>query len=278
MSDTHGNRGGVSWSIAIVVGCLAVAAVAAGGVAAQQEGEFEPNDDTANATAVEPGSYTDLNVTEGDLDYYAVDLEEGDALSASIDFSNDRGDLELVLLSPDGVQLRASTSTDDSEAVSYVAGQSGTYYLVVYGFDGATGPYDLTVDRTPGEPTPADDETEPNDGIENATATEPGNYTDLTVTEGDLDYYAVDLEAGDAMSASIDFSNDRGDLDFALLSPNGSVLLVNDSVSDNERLSYVASESGTYYLVVFGFDGATGPYDLSVAVTSASEGTQAWLE
>ncbi|MFC7136419.1 PPC domain-containing protein [Halobaculum litoreum] len=175
-------------------------------------------------------------------------------------------------MSPDGDLLGASVSTNDTESLSYVAGQAGAHYLVVYGYENATGAYDLTVDRTAGNATDGGDALEPNDDTGNATALEPGTYTDLTVAEDDLDFYAVDLAAGDALSASIAFSNATGDLDFALLSPNGTLLAVSDSVTDAERLSTVADETGRYYLVVYGFDGATGPYELTLAVASGGGG------
>ncbi|MFC7136420.1 hypothetical protein ACFQRB_07485 [Halobaculum litoreum] len=76
MSHRHGRRRGVAVAIAAAV-LLVAGAVAVGGAAAQQDGEFEPNDDLANATAIEPGTYANLTITEGDLDVYAVELRGG---------------------------------------------------------------------------------------------------------------------------------------------------------------------------------------------------------
>jgi type II secretory pathway pseudopilin PulG len=108
---------------------------------------------------------------------------------------------------------------------------------------------------------------EPNDGFENATALDPGTYTGLESTKNDLDVYAVDVVAGESLSAAISFSHAEGDLDLFLLGPDQTTRQVSDSTTDGENISYVAGETGTHYLVVVGFEGATAPYSLSVSVT-----------
>ncbi|MBX0295606.1 Hvo_1808 family surface protein [Haloarcula nitratireducens] len=263
-------------AIALVVCLAAVTATTAVGTAAAQtdadEAAFEPNDTFENATRLEPGNYTGLNVTENDLDVYAVELSEGESLSAGIDFSHARGDLDLFLLGPNGSTLRAGVSETDGENVSAVAPEAGTYYLVVAGFRGASGPYDLRVSTTGTGPSPAAGEFEPNDDFETATPVEAGNYTGLNVTENDLDVYAVELAAGDALSAEIDFSHARGDLELLLVGPERTILQVSTSVTDGETISHLAGTNGTYYLVVYGYLDGTGPYDLSIGVSSGEDG------
>lgn len=95
------------------------------------------------------------------------------------------------------------------------------------------------------------DQFEPNDDFASATPVESGTYPNLSIQPGDIDVYAVDLRAGEPLSAEITFSHAAGDLDMALVDPTTErVLAVSDSTTDDESISYVAPEAGTYYLVV----------------------------
>lgn len=238
--------------------------------------ELEPNDDLANATAIRDGFTGEAAITPGDIDVYAVSLDAGDALSASIAFSHAEGDLEMGLVGPDGTVVQLSSSVTDNESVSSVAPQQGTYYLVVYGFDNATGPYDLSVTVATGNGSSgAGDQFEPNDDLATATVLEPGNYTDLRIDTGDVDVFTVDATAGEVLTASIAFSHAEGDLDMVVFGPNETTLARSQSITDDESITTVIPETGTYTVVVYGYANATGAYDLRVAFSPPSTGTEA---
>jgi len=251
--------------------------------------QFEPNDDFENASQIDPGPYTDLGIAENDTDIFAVDLENGTALSASIQFAHADGDLELFLVNPaqDAV-LRSSTSETDDENITHLATESGTYYLVVVGYQGATAPYNLTVetatggDRDPTLPDSGDtapdvgSDFEPNDDFENASILGPGSYGGFEITENDIDIYGVELDSGETLSASIRFAHAEGDLDAFLFDPTQSEeLQAGISETDDENITHVATESGTYYLVVVGYQGATAPYNLTISRSGAGVDTPA---
>jgi hypothetical protein len=242
-------------------------------------GETEPNNDFATATQVDPGTYTDLEITENDsLDFYAVELERTDALSASIQFAHADGDLDLFLVGPDqSTVLQSSTSGTDDENITHLATETGTYYLIVVGYQGATAPYNLTIERATGSDEgpkiPGSGDTvpdvnsdfEPNDDFENASTLGPGTYTGFEITENDTDIYGVELTSGEGISASIQFAQADGDLDLFLVNPAQSEIIQSStSESDNENLTHIATESGTYYLAVVGYQGATAPYNLTI--------------
>ena len=74
--------------------------------------EFEPNGSPFEADGVSrsayelsAGSYDELYACEGDDDWYRVRVEEGEALSAAINFNRLEGDLDLALYAPDGVTV-----------------------------------------------------------------------------------------------------------------------------------------------------------------------------
>jgi hypothetical protein len=234
-------------------------------------GEREPNDDFDEATPIQPGTISDLQISEGDIDVYAIQLNRSEVLSASINFTNAQGDLDLFLFNPNQTVRAFSATTNDTETVTTVADETGTYYLVVAGYQGATNSYNLTTTVTTGSPPPApDDPNEPNDGFANATSIQPGEYSGLSITTGDIDFYAVNLSVGDVVEAEINFSQAEGDLDLLFVDPNGNIAAFSVTATDNENVSSIAAESGTYYLVVLGFGNASASYNLSLNVSGIS--------
>ena len=112
-----------------------------------------------------------------------------------------------------------------------------------------------------------DKASEPNNSAETATliprAGEHPGWN--TCYPGDVDHFAVDLVAGDSLMVKISFSHVQGDLDAALLDPDGKVIAQSRSEDDNEEVSVRAAvKPGTYVFGVFGFGDATNSYDLDV--------------
>jgi PKD repeat protein len=231
---------------------------------------LEPNDDRSDATAVgDRGSYDDLSIhSRSDEDYFAVDAGAGDVVGAEISFSHASGDLDLQIVDESGSTVANSISISDDEAVTHTAGSAGTYYVVVYGYSGAINDYDLAV-----EVTDADefgDRLEPNDDEANATDLgDGGSESDLDIsTSEDEDFFAVDAEAGELVTAEATFSHYDGDLDMEIRDPSGEVATSSISITDDERVSHVADSEGTYYVVVYGYSGATNGYDLTAETTT----------
>jgi len=112
---------------------------------------------------------------------------------------------------------------------------------------------------------------EPNDSFENATAVGDGTYENLTITEGDVDVYAVNVTAGQQFSARIEFENSVGDLDMVLVDRERVIpLAVSDGIDDSESITYIPRSNDTLYVGVYGFSNATGPYNLTVNGTAAN--------
>mgnify|MGYP006279319525 CR=1 FL=1 len=231
--------------------------------AADAGDRYEPNDRMGDAASIETGDHDGLSVVNGEEDYFAVSVDEGDRVSATIDFDHENGDLDLTLFGPDGDVLDSSYSTTDGESVEAVAESGGEYYVQVAGYDRATNGYDLTVSTAEAESAENDD-LEPNDERENATEIDLGEHDDLRVVDGERDYYAVSVDAGERLNVDVEFDDAEGDLDLAVLGPDGDVLTDSDSTTDGESASVITEESGEYYVVVYGYDDATNGYSLSV--------------
>ena len=74
----------------------------------------------------------------------------------------------------------------------------------------------------------------------------------------DMDYFRIEAGAGRRVQASIDFSTADGDLDLALLLPDGqTILALSDGVTDRESVDVVLPANpadgglGAYFLEVF---------------------------
>ncbi|MXR51645.1 VWA domain-containing protein [Halovenus sp. WSH3] len=108
--------------------------------------DYEPNDDIGAAQPLGSGEYRDLRIANAESDFFAVSLNDSESLRGSIDFDNDIGDLDLVLYDPEGDLIDAGYGSEsESVSVSNVS-EAGTYYLRVYGDDGASAPYALDIE------------------------------------------------------------------------------------------------------------------------------------
>lgn len=121
---------------------------------------FEPNDEPATATAIEPGELMAAICATGESDYYKLTVAADQRLSVAITFANrgGAGDLDLRLLSGDGaIAFDDSKTTADREEVTCPGGTrcpnnslpAGTYLVQVVGaMASVQGPYTLTYTQT----------------------------------------------------------------------------------------------------------------------------------
>ena len=93
---------------------------------------FEPNDTRAAAATVS-GTHA-LEICAGDEDWFKV------SGTVTITFSHAAGDLDLTAYDANGAQVASSASTANTESVTVPAGG----FVRVYGYQGATGSYQLT--------------------------------------------------------------------------------------------------------------------------------------
>jgi len=164
--------------------------------------EYEPNNVPETAASITEGTYSNLQIVDGERDFYAITLDEGASIETSISFDHATGDLDLGLFGPDGELLDSSISVTDDEYVSYSGvDESGTYYILTEGFGSASAPYDMNVavDGSGNQGTPAaaiDVRTAP-DAVSGG---ESFNMTFAVTNTGD----------GDASSGGIQFETPAG--------------------------------------------------------------------
>ncbi len=105
------------------------------------EDAFEPNESATDAAEISEGTYSDLEITSQDEDWFRIDAG-GQEVSVTIQFSHSDGDLDLQLRTESGEVISQSAGTLDSETVQGVA---DIVWVRVFGYANAGGAYDMKV-------------------------------------------------------------------------------------------------------------------------------------
>lgn len=221
------------------------------------EDEYEEND--TRLTAASLGGGTHENLWCADEDWYAVPLEIGEYVDASIAIMDFHADLSLFIYSENGILLDESQTGGTNESVQHdPVEEPRTVYLRVARAEEGVNLYDLTITKVDTE-----DEYENNDAPATATPLDPGTYQDLKFT--DKDYYAIDLAVEQSLSARIDFTHALGDLNLQILDESHQILAQSATTSDFETVSTEQLASAqTLYVVVYGSGDATNDYALKI--------------
>ena len=124
----------------------------------------------------------------------------------------------------------------------------------------------LIDDQDPACASCVDDALEPNDGP-NSPRIDPNRYDGLVLCPGDPDYYGLFTQKPARITARLFFTHDVGDLDGDLIALDGVMPVARaTSTNNDESLTYTATASGEYQLLVFGGAGVSNTYALDVEV------------
>lgn len=229
----------------------------------------EENDSRADAELTDFGTLNNRFVCSNDDDWYAVELNPNDGLTATAFFQGQQADIDIAIHNEAGQILALSTSiTDNEEATVGSVAEGGLYYVRVYGFRGASAPYDLTLTRIDGGTTCVDDNQEPNDSRERAIAlTGPRDFNFLHSCPSDRDWFSIELAEREVLDVMVTFSHAEGDIDMAVFDSNGAIIASGYSTDDNEAVLVRAPSAGLYYVQVYGFDNdIDSDYALSIDI------------
>jgi hypothetical protein len=236
---------------------------------------FEEADTPANARVLrlDPGDILledDLQICPNDDDYYGVVLEAGDALIVTVMNTLPQARATLFLL-----DSTAETSLDFAETpprgsgrIVHAAQEAGIVFIRVTALVGAT-PYDLLLERATGTPCQPDffEGQGGNDSI--LTATPPSLVPDGvrlsgTICPGDQDFFRLDVAAGEALSATVEFDGSATDLDVAFLKPSGDLIVQDAGTGAPAFVRQRFVSPGSVFVRVRGFGNASGSYTLTV--------------
>ena len=130
----------------------------------------------------------------------------------------------------------------------------------------------LAGDVAPAIPATDPDAWEPNNSFPAATivpADDQVVFADLTIhTEADVDFYRIAPAESGALTATIYFDHDAGNLELALLDRNGNLLASSTSTSDDESLVSGVVEGEQYFLLVRSLEEAVNNYSLQLHVAA----------
>ncbi len=236
---------------------------------------FEENDSRAGATDLVAGSHTliDLNVDHaGDDDWYKWIASDSGTLIVDSFFRNNWGNLNLALYNSAGGLLQSSTTQEDEEHIVWNAIDNQTYFIRVYGQNGATNPeYTLKVLWPFGVD---EDSLEPNDSFAQAYDLGKGDQVrdNLTIHRdpgsefnSDDDWYTWTATSLGSLNVDLLFAHSLGNLNLELYDASGTILDSSTSLTDNERVVGLGVPGRKFYVRVYGFIGATNPqYELAI--------------
>lgn len=216
----------------------------------------EENDARVDAELVDFGTLSNRFVCSNDDDWYAVELNPNDGLTATAFFRGAQADIDVAIHNEAGQILALSTSvSDNEEATIGSVVEGGLYYVRVYGFRGASAPYDLELTRIDGGTTCVDDSQEPNDSRERARAvTAPRDLNFLQLCPRDDDWFAFEVQEREVIDVAATFTHADGDVDIEVRDANGAIIARGYSVTDDEAVLVRAQTAGTYYVRAFSFN------------------------
>jgi hypothetical protein len=114
------------------------------------------------------------------------------------------------------------------------------------------------------------EETEPNDDRKEATQVSTGTEISGDLSTAEVDWYTVDVAAGDDIIVDFDRSSDSGVTAVVLYGPNGDYLnLVYVGNGDVVRLEETARESGAHFVEVIDVQEGSGAYTLGIYANEA---------
>ncbi len=229
---------------------------------------FEQNDSPTSPAQIPAGTYSNLLLcSPSDLDYYRVFVPAGATITASINFSNAEGDLDMRLLNPANQQIDESRTMADTESVSATNSGLGANYTVAVVSAGGTfsSYYQLDVDLAFADACMDDATTRGTKAAATSTAT--GAYK-LTLCEGSEDW--LSLGSVTAVDARIEFKNQLGDLDIELHNTAG-LVATSAGTLNTEELA-MTGLTGAHWLRILPKGNAfiRNNYDLWLSLNGAS--------
>lgn len=242
---------------------------------------FEPNESLAAAATVSTNTALSAAVgTTTDKDWYKFTLAA--ASNLNITLTNLAGDYDIIFYNSSGTEIkRSENSSTTNETITNSNTAAGTYYVQVFGYNGANSAtvcYSLNIGATPATTSCVSTYDNSTNGTVSGASQIPlnTNVTGLISPSADNDYYRFVITT--AGSISITLTTLPGDYDVRLYNSTGTTQLAisQNGGTTSETINYTAA-AGTYYVRVYGYGGANSAsscYTLRVATGTASRDEQ----
>lgn len=219
----------------------------------------EPNDSFQDAFALHSGPEShDFKIdSASDEDFFKFTLSAAGEVAVKIAFVHSTGDLDMKLYDASFNQLKVSQSVANQEQFNEEL-SAGTYYLKVYGYQGATNDYALSFQSSSSAPAPQ----QPNNSFDNAYNVFQESSGEITGA-GEKDYFFFDVQSEGNVSVKMQIDSSAGDLDLELYDSSFQRVGYSIGVTKSEQITKSLAP-GRYYVLVRGYRDATGGYELTV--------------
>ena len=193
------------------------------------------------------GSVQGVENYEGDEDWFAITLTQGQTVNITAILESSFGNASVRLYDSAGNLVTPASGIID-ESLDFTADQSGVYFVSIsesFANSGGVGAYTL-------QARVVDDDYSADVNTTGVLTTDGTPSTAMIEYEGDDDWFAVTIEAGQNISFSLTSDN----LSFnglRLLDASGNTVLA----EGNESMTFLATESGTYFVSAFTFGNDT---------------------
>jgi hypothetical protein len=223
--------------------------------------EGSGNDVNATATSMTEGHYTGLVTATGFDDWYKVSVSATERILVELKWFSFIGDLYLTLYENDSAESLIGEAVPIFGGLRigpHRANKVSEYFIHVSSDNPDPRYYNLTIAMDE-----IDDWAEDNDDIfhpyllptisQELRPTVEDPFGGLFSQKYDLDFFVISLLPGDHLTIQIEFNITLGDLDLALLNPDGAIIDASAlSTSNIETVSFMAFRSDVYYILVGG--------------------------
>ena len=236
---------------------------------------FEPNETLATGAAITSGVTNSAAIsTSTDIDYYKITTTATSNIVYNL-VGPSGVDYDLTIYNSAGTQIGSSAGTTATETVTLNSQVAGTYYIKVFGYNGANSATCYTIKATATTVTGCQSSYDVStNGTTAGAATIPfnTNITGLISPSADIDNYKFVITTSGTITVTL--GTLPGDYDLKLLNSAGTQVGISQNGSTtSETISYTAA-AGTYYAQVYGYNGAnsaTTCYTLKVQLGTATK-------
>ncbi|MGB8192419.1 MAG: reprolysin-like metallopeptidase [Chitinophagaceae bacterium] len=239
---------------------------------------YEPNESLAAAATVATNTNLSAAITTTtDKDWFRFTLASTSNLNITL--TNLPADYDLILYNSAGTEIkRSENGGTSSETITNANTAAGTYYVQVFGYNGANSTtvcYTLNIGATTAPPVtcPGTYDVSTN-GTMAGSAQIPFN-TDvkgLISPTGDVDYYKFVITTGGTITITL--TTLPGDYDLYLYNSAGTLQQSSENGGTTSETIARTVTAGTYYVRVVGWNGANSAtvcYTLKVALGTATK-------
>ncbi len=218
---------------------------------------FEPNETQSAATAVTSGATNSAAIsTSSDVDYYRITTTQ--TTNNVFNLVGPSGvDYDMTIYNSSGTVIGSGTSGSATETVTLNNQAAGTYYIRIFGYNGANSTTCYTIKATAtATGSSCGTAFEPNE-TRTAAATITYGVTNSAAitTSSDNDYFKVTTTTTSNNTYSL-VGPSGVDYDLTIYNSSGTVIGSGVSSTATETVTINGQAAGTYYIRVFGYNGA----------------------